>query len=101
MKTAQEFFYRLRNDMDFANQITEAFKAKRSEGAKSYSEALIPIAAEAGYELTAEDVDAVIAKNSEEISDEELGKISGGFFSCLTVVVSVVISAAVSTQTLK
>ena len=78
MKTAKEFLEKLKNDEAFAKQVNEGIQAKKAAGAKDYTEALIPVAAELGYEITAEQVEAFSAKQSETISEEELGKAAGG-----------------------
>ena len=78
MKTAKEFTERLNSDEAFAKQVSEKVKAKKDAGAKDYTEALIPVAAELGYEITKEQVEAFLTKQSEAISEEELGKTAGG-----------------------
>lgn len=83
MKTSKEFFERLQSDEAFAKEVTDAVAAKREAGATSYYETFIPVAADLGYEITKEDLDAVNAASVAELSDEELGKVAGGT-SCLT-----------------
>ena len=84
MKTAKEFIERLQSDEAFAKAVSDGIQAKKDAGAKGYIEALLPVAAELGYEITAEQVEALRAKQSETISEEELGKAAGGT-ACLTV----------------
>lgn len=50
-----------------------------------YYETFIPAAAEMGYEVSKEELDEIVDAESEDISEEELGKIAGGT-SCLTAV---------------
>ena len=78
MKTAKEFIERLQNDEAFAKQVNDGILAKKAAGAQDYAEALIPVAAELGYEITVEQVEALNASVNESISEEELGKAAGG-----------------------
>ena len=59
------------------------------------SEPFIPAANDLGYELSKEEVDAIIESQSEVLSEEELGKVSGGT-SCMTasIVFSITYTAA-------
>ena len=95
MKTAKEFVERLQKDEAFAKEVNEKIQAKKAAGAKDYTEALLPVAAELGYEITKEQVEALKAKQSEVISEEELGKAAGGT-SCVAATVGISISAALS-----
>ncbi len=83
MKTSKEFFDRLTNDESFAREVEEAIKAKREAGAQSYYETIIPVVAERGYEISGEELDDINEKQMSELSEEELGKVSGGT-SCLS-----------------
>ncbi len=78
MKTAHEFLEKVSNDEAFAKQVAEGIRAKKEAGAKDYIEALIPVAAELGYEISEEQVQGLISKQTTEISAEELGMVSGG-----------------------
>ena len=78
MKTAKEFIEKMQNDEAFAKLVNEGIEAKKTAGAKDYTEALLPVAAELGYEITEEQVEEMLAKQSEVISEEELGKTAGG-----------------------
>ena len=78
MKTSKEFIKRLKSDEAFAKEVNEKIQAKKDAGAKDYTEALLTVASELGYEITAEQVEALRAKQSEAISEEELGKAAGG-----------------------
>ena len=98
MKTAKEFIQKLNSDEAFARQVNEAIQAKRDAGAKDYTEALIPVAAELGYEIKPEQVEALRAKQAETLSEEELGKAAGGT-SCLGVALWATAAAAVSAGT--
>ena len=98
MKTAKEFVEKLGSDEAFAKQVNDAIQAKKDAGAKDYTEALLPVAAELGYEITKEQVEALRARQSEEIGEEELGKAAGGT-SCATWTVTTVTTAATTTTT--
>ena len=78
MKTAKEFIERLQSDEAFAKAVSDGIQAKKDAGARDYTEALLPVAAELGYEITAEQVEALCERQSEVISEEELGKAAGG-----------------------
>ena len=78
MKTTKDFFERLQSDEEFAKEIGEKVKAKYDEGVTDYKELWIPLAAEYGYGLSGEELDEMYEKASGELSDEELGKVSGG-----------------------
>ena len=78
MKTAKEFIEKLQSDEAFAKQVNDGIQKKKDAGAQDYAEALIPVAAELGYEITQEQVEAFNAKRSEAIGEEELGKAAGG-----------------------
>ena len=95
MKTAKEFMQKLNSDEAFAKQVNDAIQAKKDAGAKDYTEALLPVAAELGYEVTAEQVEAMRAKQSEVISEEELGKAAGGT-SCWVAITAASMGLSVS-----
>jgi len=90
MKTSKEFFERLQNDESFAKEVAEAVQAKRNAGAADYYETFIPVAADHGYEISNEDLDAIFKDRNTELSEEELGKVAGGT-SC-TVISSIILS---------
>lgn len=83
MADTKELFEKLQNDPEFFQQFTDLIKARREAGASNYYETVIPVAAEYGYEVKPEELDAIYAVQMEELSEEELGKVSGGI-SCLT-----------------
>ena len=81
MGTSRELIEKLQSDEEFAKEFGAALQARREAGAKDVFETLIPVAAEYGYEVTREDIEATLAQQSEELSEEELGKVAGG--TCL------------------
>ena len=83
MKTAKEFFENLATDEAFARDVEEAIDAKRKAGASNYYDTIIPVAAERGYEISKEELDAINNDQMAELSEDELGKVAGGT-SCLT-----------------
>lgn len=95
MKTSEEFFERLKNDKDFADRIREAIFAKKREGATNGFEVLISVAAVEGYELTKEEIDGLADSQGEDISEEELGKIAGGW-PCVMASALVLVTALIS-----
>lgn len=88
MKTAKEFYRRLSTDEAFTREFADKLTAKREAGASSSYETVIPVAAEFGYELTRSDVDDM-NNASEELSEEDLGKIAGGS-ACVTWILAAV-----------
>lgn len=96
MKTSKEFFTRLQTDSDFANEVNEAIKRKKDEGAANYYETFIPVAAERGYTITVGELDAIAEEQVNELSEEELGKVAGGT-SCLPASVALSIMTTAST----
>ena len=96
MKTSKEFFERLKTDEAFAKEVGEKIAAKREAGAANYYETIIPVAAELDYEVKEEELDAISEAQTSELSEEELGKVSGGG-SCLVIVsIASVIGLSVS-----
>lgn len=101
MKTSKEFFERLQADEAFAKETAEKAKAMTEAGKTDYKEIWIPIAAEYGYELSGDELDEMYEKVTAEITDEELGKISGGLTpSPLILVTAVVVSGGGLTYSL-
>ena len=98
MKTAKEFIERIQTDEAFAKEVNEKIQAKKDAGAKDYTEALLPVAAGLGYEVTKEQVEALRVKQSEVLTEEELGKAAGGT-SCWAVVASVFSVSATGSAT--
>lgn len=94
MATTKELFERLSTDQAFAEQFTEAIKARREAGAANYYETVIPVAAQFGYEVKPEELDKINEQEAEVLTDDELGKVAGGT-SCLTLLAS--LSAVVTT----
>ena len=78
MKPSKEFFEWLHDDEAFAKIIAEKAKEKIDGREKDYKAILIPLAAEYGYDVTGGELDKLAEKASDDISDEELGKIAGG-----------------------
>ena len=96
MKSSKELFEKLSSDKDFYDEFNAALIAKREAGAETYYETLIPTAHDYGYEVTKEEVDAILEKYSDELSEEELGKVSGGT-SCVTGFLAISVTKIVST----
>ena len=77
MKTAKEYIERMQSDKDFAAQIAEKVKAAKDTGAEDLFAAVSAAAKDLGYEISPEQVKEISAQ-SEDISEEELGKVAGG-----------------------
>ena len=98
MKTSKEFFERLQTDNAFANEVSDKLKTKAAAGETNYKSACISLAAEYGYELTEAELDEINEKASNELSDEELGKVSGGTTPiCLMIGLGTLVTAATAT----
>ena len=78
MKSSKELFERLGSDEAFVKAFSEAVAAKREAGAANYFETVIPAAADFGYEISEEEVQAIADAQKEELSEEDLGKVAGG-----------------------
>ena len=78
VKTAKELIEKLQSDEDFAGEYAQAVKAKQEAGISNVYDAVIPVAAEFGYEVTRKDIDEIQASLDEELTAEELGKVAGG-----------------------
>lgn len=94
MATTKDLFERLGKEPEFAEKFTECIEAKRKEGASNYYETIIPAAAEFGYDVKPEELDAIQKAQYETISEEELGKVAGGT-SCLTILATISIIGTV------
>lgn len=77
MKTAKEYIERLQSDKDFAAQVKEKLKAAKDAGAEDMFAAVSAAAKELGYEISPEQLKE-LASQSEDVSEEELGKVAGG-----------------------
>ena len=99
MKTSKEFFEKLQSDEGFAQEIAEKVKAMAEAGEEDYKKVWIPVAAEYGYELTGEELDELYEKNIKELSDEELGKVSGGVSIFVVASISLTIIWSMATIT--
>lgn len=80
MASASELFSRLREDPEFVNGFAAKVKAvmESSEDKDDNVSAIIKTASEYGYEVTPEDIEAQKTQLSEELSEDELGKVAGG-----------------------
>lgn len=77
MKTAKEYIERMQNDKDFVAQMGEKVRAAQEAGEKDIFAAVSVAAKELGYDISPEQVKE-ISEQSEDISEEELGKVAGG-----------------------
>ena len=85
MKTAKEYIERMQSDEDFVAQIKEKVRPAKDAGAEDMFAVTSAAAKELGYEISAEQLKEIVASASEDISDEELGKIAGGWkMPCLS-----------------
>ena len=96
MKTFKEFLEDLSKDEAFAKEISTQAHAKRQEGAVSYQEALIPVAAEHGYDISIDELKDYYESQTAELSEEELGKLSGGTMCATWGLLATIAAAATS-----
>lgn len=104
MKTSKEFFDRLGNDPAFAEEVSRKVADLRASGVTVASEAVIPVAAEYGYEVTADQIAQKSEESTAEMSEADLGKIAGGTTCFTWVVVSTILaisSVGVTTKTIE
>ena len=78
MKTAKEFIEKMQSDKDFTAQVKEKVKAAKDAGAEDTFAAINTVSKELSYEISPEQIKEIVASASEDISDEELGKVAGG-----------------------
>ncbi len=93
MKTAKDFFEDVKSDKDLAAKVGEELKIKLNGKTDDDAVAAIfsEVAADNGYELTPEDFKEYSEDLSTELTDEELGKVSGGSLAfVLTMAVTMV-----------
>ena len=96
MKTSKEFFEVLNSDEEFAKEVTEKVKEKIDAGMTDYKAVWIPVAAEYGYEITGEELDELYAQTTAQLSEEELGKVSGGITPSFFVISGILSAASVT-----
>ena len=96
MKTAKEYIERMQSDKDFAAQTAEKVKAAKDAGAEDLFAAASAAAKDLGYEISPEQIKEISAQ-SEDISEEELGKVAGGT-SCPLLITTGVILIITATQ---
>lgn len=107
MKTGKEFFDRLQNDQEFAEEVSKKATDAIKAGADDPKALWIGLAAEYDYEVTAQEMDEITERYNamDELSAEELGKVSGGLtptFLCVTpsILTTVLITSLVGTAEL-
>ena len=101
MKTSKEFFERLRSDEEFAKEVVVKAQEKIDAKKTDYKEVWIPIAEEYGYELTGEQLDELNEQATASLSEEELGKVSGGFTPLLCFTGAIIVTGTVTAVTVK
>ena len=70
MKTAADFFDRIKNDEAFANEFNSKLTVRRKGGANNYYDTVIPAAEEYGYAVTEEDIDELLNFQEDELSED-------------------------------
>ena len=95
MKTAKEYIERMQSDKAFFAQMGEKVKAAKDAGAEDLFAAASAAAKELGYEISPEQVKEITGQ-SEDISEEDLGKVAGGT-SCLGLMTPILMSTVSAT----
>lgn len=83
MGTFKDYIDKMLSDEAFANEVRDAIKAKIGDkiDIDTVDAASAEVACEKGFDVSVKDLQDYRADLSETISEEELGKVSGGF-SC-------------------
>ncbi len=77
MKTAKEFFEKVKTDEAFAKELGGKINEKVKAGEKDLA-VITQVAAEYGYTVTEDEIQELAEEKSAELSEEELGKVAGG-----------------------
>ncbi len=77
MKTAKEYIERMQTDKEFGAQMQQKILAAKQAGAEDLFAAASAAAKELGYDISPDQI-RELGNQSEDISDEELGKLAGG-----------------------
>ena len=91
MQTTSEFFERLRTDKAFYDEFGAKLTERLQANDKPYLEVFAGLGAEYGYDIKDDELKELEAAG-EDLSEEELGKVSGGLtpFATLSALVSLV-----------
>ena len=79
MKTASEFFEKYASDGAFKTEVRNQVNALKASGAENLFAAVVKVAQSLGYAVTEDEVKAFRRKQSNELSDELLERVAGGF----------------------
>lgn len=77
MKTFEEFQEKVMNDEEFYKEFSALVKEEKNAGAANMFEGTAKAAAKLGYDVS-EDQIRTAAESINRISEEDLGKVSGG-----------------------
>lgn len=86
MKDLKEFLEKLNSDAGFAEEVNAACQAKKEAGAEKVEDALMSVAKDLGYEFSAEELKGSMKESLSELSEEEMGKVSGGTLDPVTLI---------------
>lgn len=83
MNSFNDFAEKLRDDNDFAEKVHAAILEKKAAGMDDAGEVMIDVVKDFGYTLSEKEAEEIREYKSkelmEELSEEEMGKVSGGF----------------------
>ena len=78
---AKAFFQKVKEDEALGKKLADAQAAYKGDKEGAVAAVIIPVAAEAGFKFTTEDVKAAFPTGEGEASEDELEAVAGGF-SC-------------------
>ncbi len=83
MGSFKDYIEKMKNDEAFAGEVRNAIAGRVGEkpDIETVDKVSVEVAAEKGFDITVEDLQKYREELSETISEEELGKVAGGF-SC-------------------
>ncbi len=81
--TTKEFYDRVQNDPEFAEELQQKVAAQAGSGDKDPKEVIVQLASEYGYDVDTEEITRIYEDQASELNDEELGKVAGGTFAVL------------------
>lgn len=82
MKPFEEFLERYKNDEAFNKEVVALVKEEKNAGAASIFEGAAKAAVKLGYDVSEEQIKNAV-ESMKEISEEDLGAISGGGSVCV------------------
>ena len=85
VEQVKAFFEKVKEDSALAQKLKDAetaYTGDKSDKDVAFAAIVIPIAAQAGFNFTAEDFKAAFEAEEGEVSEDELDAVAGGSDSC-------------------